>query len=91
MTTDNDCYCCIAEKNKLFLLGYNEYKYTTKWVYNRLFLSQEIYRFPFFVNYTANAMDIFFMQNNNHSDFMTVNLSLSLVNYDIVIELWRII
>lgn len=84
-------YCCIAEKNNLFLLGYNEYKYTTKWVYNRLFLSQEIYRFPFFVNYTANAMDIFFMQNNNHSDLMTVYLLLSLVNYDIVIELWRII
>lgn len=39
----------------------------------------------------ANAMDIFFMQNNNHSDLMTVNLLLSLVNYDIVIELWRII
>lgn len=91
VTTDNDCYCCIAEKNNLFLLGYNEYKYTTKWVYNRLFLSQEIYRFPFFVNYTANAMDIFFMQDNNHSDFMTVYLLLSLVNYDIVIELWRII
>lgn len=91
VTTDNDCYCCIAEKNNLFLLGYNEYKYTTKWVYNRLFLSQEIYRFPFFVNYTANAMDIFFMQNNNHSDFMTVYLLLSLVNYDIVIELWRFI
>lgn len=36
-------------------------------------------------------MDIFFMQNNNHSDFMTVYLLLSLVNYDIVIELWRII
>lgn len=91
VTTDNDCYCCIAEKKNLFLLGYNEYKYTTKWVYNRLFLSQEIYRFPFFVNYTANAMDIFFMQNNNHSDFMTVYLLLSLVNYDIVIELWRFI
>lgn len=92
MTTDNDCYCCIAEKNpNLFLLGYNEYKYTTKWVYNRLFLSQEIYRFPFFVNDMANAMDIFFMQNNNHSDLMTVNLLLSLVNYDIVIELWHII
>lgn len=39
----------------------------------------------------ANAMDIFFMQNNNHSDFMTVYLLLSLVNYDIVIELWCII
>lgn len=39
----------------------------------------------------ANAMDIFFMQNNNHSDLMTVNLLLSLVNYDIVIELWRFI
>lgn len=60
VTTDNDCYCCIAEKKpNLFLLGYNEYKYTTKWVYNRLFLSQEIYRFPFFVNDMANAMDIF--------------------------------
>lgn len=35
---DNDCYCCIVEKNKLFLFGYNEYKYIMKWVYNRLFL-----------------------------------------------------
>lgn len=90
MTTDNDCYCCIAEKKTCFCLVTMNINIPRSGFIIDYFCHKK-YRFPFFVNYTANAMDIFFMQDNNHSDFMTVYLLLSLVNYDIVIELWRFI